>query len=55
MTGLLFVVGAEHMKDKIDPSFHYGFLQVFEAYLIECTRVCNATFMFDIVSIIRQK
>lgn len=35
MTGLLFLVGAKHISDKIDPSFHYGFLQtVFSAIVL---------------------
>ncbi|KAL8621302.1 hypothetical protein ACOMHN_008127 [Nucella lapillus] len=27
MTGLLFLLGAQHISDEIDPSFHYGFIQ----------------------------
>ncbi|KAK7474300.1 hypothetical protein BaRGS_00034435, partial [Batillaria attramentaria] len=35
LTGLLFLVGAQHISDKIDPSFHYGFLQtVFSAIVL---------------------
>lgn len=35
LTGLLFLVGAHHLSDKIDPSFHYGFLQtVFSAMVL---------------------
>ncbi|KAK7110797.1 lysosomal cholesterol signaling protein-like isoform X2 [Littorina saxatilis] len=47
MTGLLFLLGAKHISDKVDPSFHYGFLQtVFSAVVLA------VSFLVTVVSIV---
>lgn len=47
LTGLMFLLGAHNIVDKIDPSFHYGFLQ-----LIFSTLVLLLSLIVTVVSVV---